>query len=141
MSFKRSRCLIPSPYCGDQRNLPGPTSTNRYTHRGTPRECLAIGIGAGRAIERTKDVPSGSLQTIKYVGPVYEALFVSKGISSRGQLIRYARTHTKKELFKLLRFCLSKTNGQLDRRAYNSTLMMLDDSGVENLPICFTIQK
>jgi hypothetical protein len=141
MAFNRGRCSIPTVYCGDAERIPDAPADTRYTRKGTRQECLSKGIGAGQAIERTKNLPKSSLQTIKYIGPIYDSKFHDMNIDTRKDLIRYARNHTKNELYKLLKGALSKSNGTIDRRAFNSVLMMLDDAGVEDMMQCLLIKS
>lgn len=135
-SFDASLCAIPTVYCGKNKQSPKKVTGENYYYvrKGTSYECMKKGFGAGMGEERRKNLPSNSLQNIKYIGPVYAQNFASKGIKTIANLIKFAQT---KGIKKLLHQVLKKSNGILDTKAYNSTLLFLYKSGsIKNLPRC-----
>lgn len=134
MSFKKEECNIPTMWCG---NGPVPQG-NKYNKAGTPYECMKKGFGAGYYTEKAKHLPASSLENIKYVGEVYNSNFRDEGIYTIDHLITYSKRHSLRELEDLLSKTLVKKNKVIDERAWNSTLLFLNDKGVENskLPRC-----
>ena len=144
MAYNRDRCLIPTAYCGDGNIPTNPVNTertSRYHHIGTRSECMRKGFGAGAAQERIKGLPANSLQRIKYIGPQYEQNFATNNIQhihNINQLVDYSATHNRTQITRLLMRGCRKVNGVLDRRAFNSVIMFLDDHHINHasLPRC-----
>ena len=137
MSFDTKRCRAGIAWCG---NGPVPatskTADSYYTHKGSPQECLRLGVGVGLATERKKNLTPRSLQHIKYVGPVMEASFRKKRVATMGGLIKRVETMSRDDTRVFLKSVLVRSNGSLDKRAYNSVLLFLHRSGVGDLPSC-----
>jgi hypothetical protein len=140
MTFDYKRCSIPTVYCGKKDPIPiRPDEDGYYYYRkGTGYECLQKGIGIGGATERGKLLGVNSLQRIRYVGVNYEAAFIKNNITSLTDLIGI---DDEKEYKILLTKVFTKKNGELDTRAYNSTVMYLYKANVKSLPECEIIKK
>lgn len=144
MAYSRERCMIPTAWCGDGAMPADPINqdrTTRYHHVGTRSECMRKGFGAGAAQERIRGLPATSLQRIKYVGPQYETNFANNNIAhihNTQQLIAFANANNQMQLTRLIIRGCTKTNGILDRRAFNSVIMFLDDRNInhQRLPRC-----
>lgn len=132
--FDPQRCVIRKVWCGNG-SIPS-HKREEYSGNGTRYQCLQQGIGAGSAIERTKNLPASSLQHIKYVGPKHDQKFIDRGIRDKNALVRYARNNSANDIDGLLRAVLDRGEKGLDRRAYNSVLMFIYNHGVTNLPQC-----
>lgn len=140
MAFRIADCAIPTFYCGNENNIPAPRdSLTRYTGKGTAYQCMKKGIGAGIHQEREKNLPSDSLQRIKYVGPVFEDKFIAAGIRTRAQLKRHIADHSREHNSAFLHRIFTRTTGGLDKRAFNSTLVYLYNDGKTNIPQCSRI--
>lgn len=140
MSFNPQSCIIPEIWCGNS-STPPKTKGKKYIRAGSRYECLKKGIGSGIHQERRKKLPNSSLQQIKYVGETYETNFRGVGISNIPQLIREMKNKTSKEVETLLKRILTKSDGKLDTRAYNSTLLFLYQNGNSGLPSCVVIKS
>lgn len=136
--FKREDCIIRTAYCGNGA-IPRDTLTKKYSRAGTREECLKKGIGVGSAQERTKNLPANSLQQIMYIGPAYEANFISHRIRNLTQLKTVIARQNNKRQF--IERCCTKKTGGIDQRAVNSVLMYLHDAGVRDLPSCKVIRE
>jgi len=138
--FNRGRCSIPTVYCGDKDQIPttGPSRDTHYSRRGTARECLSKGFGAGMITEKLKNLTLNSLQRIKYIGDKYEQKFVDVGITNTDRLVTEMRRLNAENINRVLCEILRRKNGVVDKRAFNSVLLFLDDNGVNNLPECET---
>lgn len=141
MNFNPLDCAIPTFYCGDKKDIPSRKKgeDSYYTRRGTSRECLSKGFGAGMITERLKFLPKDSIQQIKYVGDVYDEKFKRKGIFNVEDLVSYAKNKNPIELDTLLKSVLTKKNKSLDQRAYNSVLLFLYKNGIQRIPQCIRI--
>lgn len=137
--FDLSKCSIPTYWCGSGDELPPEKDGRRYVRKGTPTECLRIGVGVGKYTVLRERLPPTSLQQIKYVGDKYEEKFRRYNISSLSHLVNYAQTHSPTDLQKLLRAVYTKSSKVVDLRAYNSTLSYLYQRGVLRLPQCVYI--
>jgi hypothetical protein len=139
--FDVDRCAIPTVYCGSGAVPERKKGDDKYyTGVGTPYQCMQKGFGAGMYSEKNKSIPKTSVQTIKYVGEVYERNFKNHKINYLEDLKKYANSHNEEELKELLKDVFDKSGGILDKRAYNSTLLYLYKNGVENLPQCKIIK-
>lgn len=136
--FDTELCVIPTVYCGSKSSLPSYKRGDRtkYTRKGTPKECLSKGIGAGVYQELRNNISENSLLHIYYIGKVHNKNFEKHGIKTKSQLISYVRPKSKTAIEKFLIKVLTKSNGTLDLRAYNSVLLFLHDSKVKGLPKC-----
>lgn len=133
-------CAIPTFYCGNAKKPPSSKDPLiKYLRHGTGYECMKKGFGAGAAKERTKGLPPGSLQNIKYIGEVHEGHFKKAGIKNLASLIKEMRDKTREEKTRILKRILSKSNGVLDKRAYNSTIVYLYRHGTRDIPSCAKI--
>lgn len=141
MSFNPENCAIPTFYCGDKARPPSLKrgDDSYYTRKGNARECLAKGFGAGMVTEKLKHLPENSLQTIKYVGDVFETKFQEQGIRNTDDLVLRSRKMNAKELGDFLKEVLVKKDGSLDKKSYNSTLLYLYKHGANDLPACFSL--
>jgi hypothetical protein len=109
----------------------------KYLRKGTAEECMKKGFGAGMMNEKTKNLPSSSLQKIKYIGETHEDNFKSKRIGTTTALLNFAKSHSENEVKELLSKVLKKKGGAgLDGRAYNSVIMWLYGKGVKDVPEC-----
>lgn len=129
-------CAIPTVYCGTKTTLPPriPNQEYYYTRNGTPYECMKKGIGIGIYSLKNKDIGPTSLRKIKFVGEKYEENFKKIGITSIIELMDYDTD--SKILENILTKVFTKKNGQVDVKAYNSTLMFMYKANVKNLPAC-----
>lgn len=139
---QKGRCLIPTVWCGESDSLPPPSYQNnvRYTRLGGRYECLKKGIGVGTVI--SKSYPAGSLQNIKYIGEKHEASFFKHKIKTTSQLISKVNTSTSSQNKKLLENVLTKSDGNVDYKAYNSVIVFLFERGIPEklLPLCYVIR-
>lgn len=138
--FKVSDCYIPEVWCGDSDTIPRHSVNRRYTRKGTRRECLKKGFGAGMYTEKNKSLNPTSLQQIKYIGERYEQRFdIIGNIRSTTQLINYAKTRNSNQIDRFLKRILVKSNQVIDQRAYNMVVLFLYQKGVRNVPRCTRI--
>lgn len=136
-AFDSDMCSIGKVYCGDSDVVPARKRGDDfyYTRKGTPRECLMVGFGGGAAAERSKNLPRDSLQKIKYVGETYDAAFKAKGVNNLAELVEYAKWN-KNKFNDMLNEVLTKKNGTIDKKARNSVLLYVYNTGVNDLPSC-----
>lgn len=141
MAFDPARCLIPSVWCG-KGDVPEKKTDKKknikYIRSGTKDECVQKGFGAGMFTERRKGLPPTSLQTIKYVGDVFERHFQEEGINDLAGLMAFARRSTSDSIKKKILKVTTKKGGKIDHRAYNHILLWLYEQGIEGekLPLC-----
>lgn len=121
-SFDEKLCIIPEIWCGDSP-VPPKKKDKKYYKNGSRYECLRKGIGVG--MFKDKVLSSNSLQNIKYVGDKYEQNFKNYGISNINQLIKKINELSSKGISTFLKNVFKKSDGTLDKRAYNSTLLYL----------------
>ena len=133
--FRVEDCAIPQVWCGNGA-VPNTTARKRYSGAGSPHQCMQKGFGAGMFTEQRKNTHRTSLQQISYVGDVYDRKFRTRRINSTDALEAYVRRRTAASTSRLLREVFTKTNGALDRKAYNSTVIYLYDRGVHGVPAC-----
>jgi hypothetical protein len=138
-SFNEKECIIPEIWCGDA-TTPPKKKNSIYYKTGTRYECMKKGFGAGTHIERNSNLPQTSLQQIKYVGEIHEASFKTSGIKTISQLTSQMKLKTTQEAEKILKRILTKSNGVLDVKAYNSTALYLYRHGVPSAPPCQKIK-
>lgn len=142
MPFRSQKCGIPTVYCGDNTTLPTNDSpvtyhnSNYYSRKGTQRECLTKGFGAGMYSEKSKTIPGNSLQKIKYIGEIHEDKFIQNNINNIQDLKTFLNNNNRTSNKNLLKKCLTKNNGILDKRAYNSVLLYFHSQNVRGLPSC-----
>jgi hypothetical protein len=135
--FNPAACAIPQLWCGESENPPKKLDDDTYYFKtGTRYECMKKGFGAGTHIERKNNLSPKSLQQIKYVGEKHEADFKKAGINSTDALVKEMRVKTSSEIASILKRILTKANGVLDTKAYNSTLLYLYKHGNGGLPAC-----
>jgi hypothetical protein len=135
--FVLSDCDIPTVWCGISNKPPKKAKEGKYYYKtGTRTECLRVGFGAGTHIERNNNLPSNSLQQIKYVGEKHEKDFKTAGISTNTELIKQMRKRTTLEMEKILKRILVRSDGVLDARAYNSVVVYLYKNGIGAVPAC-----
>lgn len=141
MTFDPKFCFIPTVYCGSQeRKYPYYENENVYIGQGTPEQCLRKGFGAAAARETKKSLSATSLRQIRYIGPKFEEAFKENGISDIPQLIQYATNHSAKQLETLFGKVFLNSNGTLNGKGFNSTLLYLYKNGKGRLPQCVKIQ-
>lgn len=133
--YRIEDCIIPQVWCGSGA-VPHPTARKRYTGSGSPHRCFQKGFGAGMYSERRKRAPPASLQHIPYVGAVYERAFAARGILTTDALKARVRRRSTDNTRRFLQGVYTKANGAPDRKAYNSTLLWLYDSGLHAIPAC-----
>ena len=134
--YRRRECYPRTVWCGKGPVPTQPKSNKVYTRRGTPYECLRIGFGGGNYSEKALHLPQGSLQTIKYIGEVYEERFGDEGIDTLARLVTVMSAMDGYNKEQLLTRVLTREGGGLDTRSFNSVLLFLDDQGVRALPKC-----
>lgn len=138
--FNEADCVIPELWCGEASTPPKKKGTIYYK-TGTRYECMKKGFGAGTHIERREYLPVGSLQQIKYVGEKHEKDFKSAGIKNVQTLASQMKLKTTAEMEAVLKRILTKSNGVLDTKAYNSTVLYLYKHGVASAPSCKKIRS
>ena len=139
-TFRLKDCAIPTLWCGESDEPPEEKDPlTRYLRTGTRTECMKKGFGAGMYTERKKNLPSSSVQQIKYIGETYAGRFQEAGIETSIQLVKAMRDMSGEEIEKFLRPILTKGKS-LDKRAYNSVLVYLFQHGVSDLPACDSIR-
>lgn len=138
-NFSEADCIIPEIWCGND-NTPPRKKGSIYYKTGTRYECMKKGFGAGTHIERNSNLPTTSLQQIKYVGEKHEAEFKKAGINNIPQLVAQMKLKTTAEAGVILKRVLAKSNGVLDVKAYNSTTLYLYKHGVASAPACQKIK-
>lgn len=135
-------CLIPTTFCGKlSKNIPKKNTKEnlKYVSRGTPISCMQKGIGTGIHIQKRKNLPTFSLQQIKFIGEQYENKFFNKNIKNISELINYIKIHTKSQNEKLLKSVLTMKNNNVDYKAYNSIIHFLyysNEIPISKLPLC-----
>lgn len=137
--FDSDKCLIPTVWCGEEEDPPNKIDRKNntiYTEGGTRGQCLQKGFGAGMHSEKAKSLSQTSLQNIKYVGEKFEEKFKSKGIRDLPSLANWCRTKNEAQVKKLLSEVFKRSNGIIDYRGYNSTLLWLNTSGLTEIPSC-----
>ena len=142
--FNPRDCAIPTIWCG-KNSIPRQRYSKKdnvvYIKEGSRFECLQKGFGSGAAVERNKNISRFSLQQIKFVGPVYEENFKKNGIKTTTNLKKYAKTASSTDIEKLLqKVFVKKGKAGLDKKAYNSTLLYLYNSGIRHTPLCEKIK-
>lgn len=136
--FNTKKCVIPDIWCGDG-DFPSSIKDNkRYVRNGTRTECLKKGVGVG--IYQSENFPSDSLRKIKYIGKKHSVAFATKKITTTRQLITKIKELDTDKIKELLENVLTKSDGVVDQRAYNSILLFLYTSGIDNLPMCKKIK-
>ena len=141
--FRRGDCITRKAYCGDGR-IPNDTATKKYSRRGSNRECLTKGIGMGLAEERRKHIdPNRSLQTIDYIGPLFEENFRSIGIRTTRDLLTIVPhlPNTRRTTRDIVEYACTRKGGSIDQRAVNAVLMFLHDSGIGHIPECRIVRE
>jgi hypothetical protein len=139
--FKVNKCLIPTIYCGDKRNMPDKDKDNKYVRKGTRAQCLKKGVGAGIHIEKNDKLPKTSLQNIRFIGKYYEARFKKQKIKTLKDLIREAKKLDNREIEDLLsKICKNKSK-KIDKRAFNSVILFLYRKGIHWVPNCKQIKS
>lgn len=142
MAFDPDKCYIPTVYCGNaEKKYPYVENDNLYTGKGSGYQCLQKGIGGAIARENKKNLPADSLQTIRYIGPKFEEKFREENILSTKQLIDFARKKSSAQIRALLERVLTNSNGTLNGRSFNSTLLFLYRNGNSRLPQCVDLKK
>ena len=135
--FVKSECNIPTVWCGASNTPPKKARDGSYYYKtGTRVECLKKGFGAGTHIEKKSNLPENSLQQIKYVGEKHEKDFIKAGIATKSALLKEMRKRTTSEIEKILKRILVKSDGVLDAKAYNSTILYLYNNGLGAVPAC-----
>ena len=134
-NFNPDKCIIPQVWCGDSPNPPTDLDS-KYYKKGSRYECLKKGVGVGLHKSNKKYLPANSLRQIKYVGQMHEKHFIKVGINNTNQLIIEMKNKTSKEVENLLIRILTKSDGKLDTRTYNSILLFLYENGNSGLPSC-----
>jgi len=131
----KNKCIIRKIYCGE-----GKVPKN-HSRQGTPYECLKRGYGMADWLHRKKGLSPNSLQQIPYVGEVYEKKFKKYGIYTISSLIKKVGSLTSSEKNQLLRKVFTKSDGIIDQKAFNSTVLFLHERGLKNLPGCKIVSE
>jgi len=135
--FKETDCYIPVVWCGQSEKPPKEKKNDTYYYKtGTRVECIRRGFGAGTHTERNSKLPAKSLQKIKYIGEKHEKKFKKAGMDDTNALIKKMKKKTTNEKEKILKKILTKKDGTLDVRAYNSTILYLYRHGMGDVPAC-----
>ncbi len=132
--FDPSLCKIKKIWCGKTLAIP-PSKANNYYKIGSKYECLRAGFGAGRF--SNQNLPESSLKNIRYIGKTYDKKFKNLGINTIDDLVfhlSFLPTISDFEVF--LKNILTKKNGIVDLKAYNSMLLFLYNFGLQFLPAC-----
>ncbi len=137
--FKEADCIIPEIWCGEAATPPKKKDTIYYK-TGTRYECMKKGFGAGTHIERKNYLPATSLQQIKYIGEKHDANFKAAGIKTQKQLVSQMQLKTTSQMETILKKILTKSDGVLDTKAYNSTVVYLYRHGIASVPACSKIK-
>lgn len=137
-NFNPKKCIIPEIWCGNSK-VPPNKKDKVYYKTGSRYECMKKGFGSGMNSEKKNNLPENSLQNIKYIGDVHEGNFKKAGINTIANLIAEMRSRTSKDVEKILKKILLKSNNIPDQKAYNSTLLFLYNNGNSNLPQCIKI--
>lgn len=133
--YSRKNCAIPSVWCGKKTKVyPFNKNDNIYIRDGSGYECLQKGIG----VAKFSNTPPQSLQSIRYIGKIHEANFQEEGIETIADLNSFLSDKSKNFADKFLQNVLTKKNGTLDKKAFNSVCMFLEDSGrpKNQIPVC-----
>jgi hypothetical protein len=140
MNFNKEDCIVRKAYCGNRNAPPADTREKKYSRVGTRVECLKKGFGAGSAQERSKGLRRTSLQTIDYIGPVYDARFRQRGVATLNRLITVMRPLTAIQKRTFLEYGCTKKNGAVDQKAVNALIIYLHDNGLE-VPVCHIVRE
>lgn len=131
------KCAIPELWCGVSDRIPkSKDPLVKYVRSGNKYECMKKGFGAGMAKSKKEDLPSSSLRNIKYVGEVHEENFRRDGILTLVNLTTKMNGKSAREKEEILKRILVKSDGKLDKRAFNSVLVYLHKAGIGGLPSC-----
>lgn len=137
MSFDSKKCYIPTVYCGNkEKQYPYYENENKYIRKGTTEQCLKKGFGAALAQENKKRIPLDSLQQIRYVGVKFEEDFKENGIHNIPMLIQFVKDNSVDQIDNLLTTIFTNSNGTLNTKGLNSTLLYLFKNGNSNIPQC-----
>ena len=150
--FNPDECIIPQVWCGDSPNLPTDFDSKYYKtgsryergNRFPPWPPFLSKLfnrkgghgGFPHNKSHSKYLAPNSLRQIKYVGETHEKHFIKVGINNTNQLIIEMKNKTLKEVENLLIRILTKSDGKMDIRAYNSILLFLYENGNSGLPSC-----
>lgn len=133
------KCQIPTVWCGTSK-MPKTSKDgyNYYTRIGTPFECMKVGYGAGTM--SSKSFAKNSLRNIKYIGEIHEESFKKSKISTTTQLITRTNKKPRDYIIKLLNKILTKSDGKIDQRAFNSVAIFLYHNDIDITESCKKIK-
>lgn len=138
MTFSVDTCKIPVAWCGNGK-IPNkdPNDLEYYHHSGSRYECFKKGFGAGMS-SKSRRPREGSLREIKYIGSTYAEKFRRQNIKNLEDLYTYVEKNEISQIKKLLDKIFTKSDGNIDSKAYNSTILHLYFEGisVNSLPDC-----
>lgn len=138
MSFQPKKCLIKTVYCGDspfKEKIDYGENTYQYK-RGTSYECLKKGVGVGMYISMKNKYDIDDIAQIKYVGEKYRQRFRDNGVKTQKELINLLKPMPAKDKKEWLDSIFLKNNNVIDKRPYNTVLVLLYKNGVKRLPQC-----
>lgn len=136
MSFNKNQCIIPTIYCGKGSK---PKDKKEYIREGDRYECLQKGFGAGMWKQRKQDIGEYSLLQITYVNEKIETNFKNNGIRNLKQLQNEMKKMNENQKKKFLKK-VCKINNSVNKKAYNSILLYLNDNKVKKLPKCYGLE-
>lgn len=140
MVFSRDRCVIRKIYCGNGRK-PSDTKDKKYSRVGSRHECMKRGFGVADWEHRKKGLSSISLQQIPYIGEKYETNFKKARVYTIRSLMSRVRIMSVGDKKKLIEKGCKRAGGSIDKKAFNSVVLFLDDRGVKNLPNCSIVRE
>lgn len=130
------KCVIRTIYCGNSKKIPKDTPSKKYSRKGSNLECMKKGFGASYYSQKLANVSPNSLLHIKYVGETYISNFRKYGIRTISSLINKLKNLSASNKRKIIFKAVTKKNGVIDQRAFNSIILFLHKQGLKNLPVC-----
>lgn len=137
MPFNIRECAIPEVWCGKGAIKASTDPLVRYVRIGKPYECMQKGMGAASK----KNTPQNSVRNIKYIGEIHEENFAAAGIKTLSVLFSKMRSKSSEEIRTFLKRVLKRSDGTLDKRAYNSVLVTLYQNGMSEIPACMKLPR
>jgi len=128
--FKRDECIEKDRvWCGKKEN------NVSKLRKGSSYECFRKGYGAGMYNEIKKDLDKNDLRNIKYIGERYYKRFLKENVKNLNDILFVAKNFPHL-LTKFLSKILKDKNGNIDKRAFNSVLLFIDDNNVKIIGRC-----
>lgn len=130
------KCVIRTIYCGNSKKIPKDTPSKKYSRKGSNLECMKKGFGASYYTQKLSNASPNSLLHIKYVGETYVSNFKKQGIRTISGLINKLKNLSAIDKRKIISKVVTKSNGTIDQRAFNSIILFLHKQGLKKLPVC-----